>query len=82
MSLHCFSLENMWKFLSRRKRIRSAQPYLKTAFGICILNSYTGDGSVYYGRLNVVGCSFMILGYTDKEIQLFKEMRKHGDTSK
>ena len=49
---------------------------------ICILNSYNDDGFVYCGRLNVVACSFMILGYADKAIQLFKEMRKHGDTTK
>ena len=37
MSSHCLCLENMWKFFSSRKRIRRAQPYLKTGFGIGIL---------------------------------------------
>ena len=49
---------------------------------ICILNSYNDDGFVYCGRLNVVAFSFMILGYAEEAIQLFKEMRKHGDTTK
>ena len=33
MSSHCLCLENMWKFSSSRKRIRSAHSYLKTGFG-------------------------------------------------
>ena len=63
--------------------------------GTTLINMYTKCGDILDANKvfrglddpNVVACSSMILGYAehgyaDKAIQLFKEMRKHGDTTK